>query len=116
MLHYCHSRGVAHGSLRPEFITLSSDLWINLVGFHCASPVDSRPLALGGANSKGTALKSLVERWMARELTNLDYLLALNALAGRRVGDPNFHPVVPWVVEFNPDRTWRDLRRSKSRY
>jgi WD repeat-containing protein 81 len=61
-------------------------------------------------------VKSLVERWMARELTNLDYLLALNALAGRRVGDPNFHPVVPWVVEFNQDRTWRDLRRSKSRY
>jgi hypothetical protein len=113
-LHHCHARGVTHGSLHPEFITLSPDLWVTLAGFHCASPRESRPLA--GANSEGTVVKSLVERWMARELTNLDYLLALNALAGRRVGDPNFHPVVPWVVEFNQDRTWRDLRRSKSRY
>lgn len=53
---------------------------------------------------------------MAREVSNLDYLLALNALAGRRIGDPNFHPVVPWVMEFNPERTWRDLKKSKARY
>lgn len=66
-------------------------------------------------NPLNGTVRPLVERWMNREVSNLDYLLALNALAGRRVGDPNFHPVVPWVVEFNSEVTWRDLKKSKSR-
>jgi len=40
------------------------------------------------------------QKWTKGELSNLDYLLYLNALCGRRKGDPNFHPVVPWVIDF----------------
>ena len=41
--------------------------------------------------------------WQLRQLSNLDYLLALNHLAGRRWGDPAFHPILPWVLNFCGD-------------
>ena len=54
--------------------------------------------------------------WTRRELTNLQYLLYINHLAGRRSGQPNNHPVVPWVCDFSSrDGGARDLTRSKFR-
>jgi hypothetical protein len=34
------------------------------------------------------------------ELSNYEYLLEVNRLAGRRWGDPTFHPIMPWVIDF----------------
>lgn len=33
-------------------------------------------------------------------VSNLEYLLAVNAAAGRVVGDRSCHPIVPWVCDF----------------
>ena len=64
---------------------------------------------------KGNLL-TLLQKWMNHELNNFSYLMALNELAGRRVGDPNHHPVLPWVMDFTqPDGGYRDLTRSKFR-
>ena len=42
--------------------------------------------------------------------------MALNFLAGRRMGDPNNHPVMPWVYDFSSENAgWRDLAKSKYR-
>jgi hypothetical protein len=47
---------------------------------------------------------------------NFDYLMLLNHLAGRRMGDPNNHPVLPWVIDFSSENGgWRDLTKSKYR-
>jgi len=49
-------------------------------------------------------------------MSNLQYLLLLNHLAGRRVGQPNNHPVVPWVTDFtSKEGGCRDLSKSKFR-
>ena len=49
-------------------------------------------------------------------MSNFDYLMTLNLLAGRRMGDPNNHPVFPWVMDFSvPWGGWRDLTKSKFR-
>ncbi len=54
--------------------------------------------------------------WSRGRLSNLDYLLFLNHLGGRAFGDPNHHPVVPWVRDFTSEAGgWRDLSRSKFR-
>lgn len=54
--------------------------------------------------------------WCNGELSNLDYLLVLNHAAGRRFGQPNNHPVVPWVCDFSTKEGGeRDLSRSKFR-
>lgn len=61
-------------------------------------------------------LKSLVLDWVHGRVSNFSYLMELNRLAGRREGDPNYHPVLPWVVDFTvPYGRFRDLRRSKFR-
>ncbi|XP_076831967.1 WD repeat-containing protein 81 [Brachyhypopomus gauderio] len=61
-------------------------------------------------------LKSLVLDWVYGRVSNFSYLMELNRLAGRREGDPNYHPVLPWVVDFTvPYGKFRDLRRSKFR-
>lgn len=35
------------------------------------------------------------------QVSNFDYLVALNLLGGRRPGDPTFHPFLPWVMDFS---------------
>ncbi|KAM9801089.1 WD repeat-containing protein 81 [Neosynchiropus ocellatus] len=61
-------------------------------------------------------LKKLVLDWVHGRVSNFRYLMELNRLAGRREGDPNYHPVLPWVVDFTvPFGKFRDLRRSKFR-
>ncbi|KAG8052181.1 hypothetical protein GUJ93_ZPchr0001g32082 [Zizania palustris] len=61
------------------------------------------------------------KRWWMGELSNYEYILVLNKLAGRRWGDPSFHTVMPWVIDFtvrpdeNSDVGWRDLSKSKWR-
>ncbi|XP_030633050.1 WD repeat-containing protein 81 isoform X2 [Chanos chanos] len=61
-------------------------------------------------------LKCLVLDWVHGRVSNFRYLMELNRLAGRREGDPNYHPVLPWVVDFTvPYGRFRDLKKSKFR-
>uniref|UniRef100_UPI00358FAF03 WD repeat-containing protein 81-like isoform X2 n=1 Tax=Myxine glutinosa TaxID=7769 RepID=UPI00358FAF03 len=58
----------------------------------------------------------LVAEWVHGKCSNFDYLMELNRLAGRRMGDPNYHPVLPWVIDFTvPYGKFRDLSKSKYR-
>jgi hypothetical protein len=42
--------------------------------------------------------------------------MALNAMAGRRRGDSQYHPILPWVIDFTSSTgNWRDLTRTKYR-
>jgi WD repeat-containing protein 81 len=65
--------------------------------------------------------QSYFKQWWKGELSNFEYLLVLNKLAGRRWGDPAFHTVMPWVIDFtvmpdeSSDNGWRDLTKSKWR-
>lgn len=40
----------------------------------------------------------LTERWRRRQITNFDYLMQLNTIAGRTYNDLNQYPVFPWVL------------------
>lgn len=51
--------------------------------------------------------------------------MALNTLAGRQLGNPDFHPVLPWIIDFTVlcaanlqapfEKSWRNLRVTKFR-
>ncbi|XP_031561035.1 WD repeat-containing protein 81-like isoform X2 [Actinia tenebrosa] len=61
-------------------------------------------------------LLTLVDMWVRDEISNYDYLMALNYFAGRRQGDPNYHPLFPWVTDFtDKNGGFRDLTKTKFR-
>ena len=63
------------------------------------------------------SIESLCEMWVYGNISNFDYLTALNNLAGRRYNDPNCHHVMPWITDFTTrcGSNWRDLTKSKYR-
>ncbi|KAM0867254.1 hypothetical protein ACQ4PT_042104 [Festuca glaucescens] len=59
------------------------------------------------------------ERWRRREISNFEYLMSLNTLAGRSYNDLTQYPIFPWVLadyasenlDFNKSSTFRDLSK-----
>ena len=41
---------------------------------------------------------SMTAKWQRREISNFDYLMYLNTIAGRTHNDLNQYPVFPWVL------------------
>ncbi|KAJ1925335.1 hypothetical protein IWQ60_004632 [Tieghemiomyces parasiticus] len=81
---------------------------------HCVVYTDLR------ATRAARDLADLTRQWQHRQLSNFDYLAALNTFAGRSRHDLTQYPVFPWVLrdytsdrlDFDrPRRTFRDLRR-----
>ncbi|ETO20498.1 hypothetical protein RFI_16719, partial [Reticulomyxa filosa] len=58
-------------------------------------------------------------KWCRREISNFDYLMRLNILAGRTFNDLTQYPVLPWVlkeynasqISLNDDKIYRDLTK-----
>ncbi|UJR33618.1 hypothetical protein I4U23_021053 [Adineta vaga] len=58
----------------------------------------------------------LIKEWQLGHVSNFDYLLILNALAGRKFHDPNNHLIFPWINDFTSATcNLRDLSQSKYR-
>ena len=58
----------------------------------------------------------LIKEWQLGHISNFDYLLILNALAGRKFHDPNHHLIFPWIHDFTSSTSnLRDLSQSKYR-
>ena len=61
-------------------------------------------------------LGKMVSMWKQGLISNFDYLIYLNMLAGRSFSNPNYYPVLPWVRDFSSEcGGWRDLSKSKYR-
>jgi len=43
-------------------------------------------------------MSNMMQRWQRREISNFDYLMYLNTVAGRTFSDLNQYPVYPWVL------------------
>ncbi|CAK4090199.1 unnamed protein product [Aphanomyces euteiches] len=59
--------------------------------------------------------RSLTERWCSGEVSNLEYLMALNAAAGRTMASNTSHAIVPWVTDFTSEHSLRDFTKTKFR-
>ncbi|XP_069082133.1 neurobeachin-like protein 1 isoform X2 [Pleurodeles waltl] len=80
-----------------------------------------RPPNLYGTRSPQELLKSsgLTQKWVNREISNFDYLIQLNTIAGRTYNDLAQYPVFPWVLrdytsdelDLNNPAVFRDLSR-----
>ncbi|XP_053424636.1 WD repeat-containing protein 81 isoform X2 [Nycticebus coucang] len=132
----CHHQGLACGALSLHHIAvdekLCSELRLDLRAYEKPKEdeneeasvtrdetgMKSREEGQGGPGLPPCQeeLRGLVLDWVHGRISNFYYLMQLNRLAGRRPGDPNYHPVLPWVVDFTmPHGRFRDLRKSKFR-
>ncbi|XP_069107826.1 neurobeachin-like protein 1 isoform X1 [Argopecten irradians] len=74
-----------------------------------------------GSRSPAELLKSsgLTQKWVQREISNFDYLIQLNTIAGRTYNDLSQYPVFPWILsdyisetlDLNNPETFRDLSK-----
>ncbi|XP_021756984.1 protein GFS12-like isoform X2 [Chenopodium quinoa] len=143
---YIHGLGLTHGNIRPSTVMFSSFSWTwlsicdiphvkyvlgeddeeslasPLIGKSCSTPdCLSKSLYADLNLSSSVDWPTEFYKWWRGELSNFEYLLVLNKLAGRRWGDHTFHTVMPWVIDFSvkPDENyavgWRDLSKSKWR-
>ncbi|CAO3568262.1 unnamed protein product [Mortierella alpina] len=120
-----HDNGIVHGSLKPSNIYIDENLWISLTGIKCSVPYTetagfSEPDAHfpGGAIPEEIQEESTVMKWAKGEISNFTYLMIINHAAGRRQGDPNVHPIFPWVTDFKGSSVqhgWRDFSKTKFR-
>ncbi|KAM9319278.1 WD repeat-containing protein 81 [Gastrophryne carolinensis] len=126
----CHLAGLSSGSISLCNVAvdekLCSQLRPNFVDYEkqMDHPVSREDLLETTEQIKSNSLcmscnndlKDMVISWIHGRVSNFDYLMYLNKLAGRREGDPNYHPVLPWVVDFSTKNgKFRDLKKSKFR-
>ncbi|PKY21292.1 hypothetical protein RhiirB3_409317 [Rhizophagus irregularis] len=119
-----HQKGVIHGGLRPSNIFVDENLWVTIAGFECSVPVCddatsqcTQEIVLGNI-PKEIQDDTLTMKWVRGDISNFDYIMSLNYLAGRRIGDPNFHPIFPWITDFTGldiSQNWRDFTKTKFR-
>nr|XP_029118841.1 protein GFS12 isoform X3 [Elaeis guineensis] len=140
-LAYMHGLGVAHGNICPSTIQLTDSCWswLSISDMHllkgclslkepaclraccCMENCPCQAIYADLKLSMSMDWHSDFKRWWKGELSNYEYLLVLNRLAGRRWGDHTFHTVMPWIIDFsvkpdeNSDAGWRDLKKSKWR-
>ncbi|KAF0685030.1 Aste57867_23059 [Aphanomyces stellatus] len=76
--------------------------------------------AMGGRNPRQLFERSeLTDLWVQRKLSNFDYLMHLNSIAGRTYNDLAQYPIFPWILtdyesetlDLNNPATFRNLER-----
>ncbi|XP_055544656.1 neurobeachin-like protein 1 isoform X1 [Wyeomyia smithii] len=75
----------------------------------------------GSGRSPAELLRSsgLTQKWINREVSNFEYLMHLNTIAGRSYNDLSQYPVFPWILadytsdilDLNDPKSFRDLSK-----
>lgn len=78
-------------------------------------------LILSSSRSPAEMLRAsgLTQKWVNREISNFDYLMQLNTIAGRSYNDLSQYPVFPWIIadytskelDLDNPATFRDLSK-----
>jgi hypothetical protein len=72
-------------------------------------PGAARELEAGAARQWRQTVAAVTARWQRREVSNFEYVMALNTFAGRSFNDLGQYPVFPWVL--NDYRTAAEAAR-----
>ena len=141
------SGDVPHGAVHPGSLRLNELGAVALAPPHACWPLSTAACIpsrlpygdVGGGQAarvgRDPGVRSLAAwcaAWTAGDVSTWEYVLALNAAAGRRPRDRAYHVMVPWVLDMTappeaamgaahlcvgspPPPGWRDLRRTKWR-
>lgn len=128
LLKSIHEKGLLLGDIGANDIYLTENLLLHVIpriesnlisyeyqeeatseGFDSAT---SAPLL----SNPQFSLKDYCQMWCTGQISNFDYLTMLNNFAGRRIDSPDYHHIVPWVIDFSSKNgNWRDLTKTKYR-
>uniref|UniRef100_A0A452HZS4 Uncharacterized protein n=1 Tax=Gopherus agassizii TaxID=38772 RepID=A0A452HZS4_9SAUR len=107
------------------FLTDQTNYFLNF-SKEVRNKVYSQILSLRSPNIYGTRspqelfkASGLMQKWVNREISNFDYLIQLNTMAGRTYNDLAQYPVFPWVLrdytseelDLNNPAVFRDLSK-----
>lgn len=128
-----HSLTINTNLQLKDFYLQYNTLWIGASLFDCVS-IESNPVSevfekkfVEFYKGQSTNLsdnsirltKTLSEytgAWIEGRISNFDYLIILNKLAGKKFGEPWNHPIFPWVTDFScRNGGLRNLKRTKFR-
>lgn len=134
-----HDRGLLLGSIGLDDIFTTENLWIQVMPrldfniLQCATdnmsdipnenasqrktPIITQANNVALVDEISYSLRDYCEMWCNGKISNFEYLIILNNFSGRRLGDPSFHHIMPWVTDFvsRNGMNWRDLTKSKYR-
>lgn len=130
MLRYTAIEIYFNNSSAPVFFNFSSNKEAKDVGSLIVSTRNESLLLKGHRDKSGVIsfvdrrvsldlAETARESWRRRDITNFEYLMILNTLAGRSYNDLTQYPVFPWVLadysseelDFNKSSTFRDLSK-----
>lgn len=130
-----HDRGLLLGNIGLDDIFVTENLWLQVMPQIDLNILQgaAENVTVGEASTENVvqrkqptmtllddlsySLKDYCEMWCNGKISNFNYLTILNNLSGRRLGDPSFHHIFPWVTDFvsRNGMNWRDLTKSKYR-
>uniref|UniRef100_A0A8C0F6Z1 Neurobeachin-like protein 2 n=1 Tax=Bubo bubo TaxID=30461 RepID=A0A8C0F6Z1_BUBBB len=114
------------------FLNFNKEVWVSqisliyIISTSVRNKVYSRILSLRSPNISGTRspqelfkASGLMQKWVNREISNFDYLIQLNTMAGRTYNDLAQYPVFPWILrdytseelDLNNPAVFRDLSK-----
>lgn len=77
--------------------------------------------SFSSVRTQGDLLKTLdyTQKWCNHEMTNFEYLMKLNTIAGRTYNDLSQYPIFPWILkdyvsdqlDLNDPTIYRDLSK-----
>ena len=130
MLRYSAIEIFFDNSVAPVFFNFASQRDAKDVGTLIVAARNESVIQLGYKDKSGIIsfvdrrvamemAESYKESWRRRDITNFEYLMRLNTLAGRTYNDLTQYPVFPWVLadyssdslDFNKSSTFRDLAK-----
>jgi neurobeachin-like protein 1/2 len=85
---------------------------------YLAPSLGSKPSMIIQKSLAPNSMQLLTDAWANREISNFDYLMRLNTIAGRTYNDLGQYPIFPWIVadytsetlDLRNKTTFRDLR------
>ncbi|XP_071507653.1 WD repeat and FYVE domain-containing protein 3-like [Diadema antillarum] len=108
-------RNKVYQRFNAEATRLTDDAVQSVAGQSKRAQVEGGPNILGSI----IGVKSVTQRWERGEISNFQYLMALNTLAGRSYNDLMQYPIFPWILadyeseelDLTDPRTFRDLSK-----
>jgi WD40 repeat protein len=85
----------------------------------CKTPLLTLPRNLSPKAVFKTRFTGLTQQWQQRKISNFEYLMQLNIIAGRTYNDVSQYPVFPWIIadyssdelDLNDPKSFRDLTK-----